>query len=651
MKGQRQPRDDFNELLNGPLTEQEPLHRRATEPTLSTFDFPGESDNDRPPSDTVSQALSPTEDTQPLQKVSSNISSGNVDHGPALLQLDPVLEQAVAPTMSGNMHTFVPDVFQQDTGRLTPRSEKDSARLDVDEHSSQPRFYGPTSQRHLHRQSVSEAPEIDNVLSNLHNNAVNIDSGPVRSRLFQTFWTAQPLSQALVDQEMFEQGRSSGIRSQFYSAFLENIVLANATRMSTSPDIRALGPKFAEKATAQIVDELQDPAIATIQGFLLLSDFEATRGRDRLGYLYCGIGCRMIFDLGLQESCTELIAQGKLSHGEALYRHVLFVGAYVYDKLWSLYLGRPSAIPDTVLTVAQNRTAQQGWTVPATLDAWSGLSTDISEVTEILNGAGPLDWTSMERLTELDAKISRRCEALPPSLQLDENRISDLSANLYSIHIQFRGIRIILHRLLTQATPHSISHQTTSRDYNVDRSRAIMHESAVCIARLVSVYHQIFGIENVVTVMLDNMFVAAAMLVSHVLRLEQSDPMISTDADVQWIKCLADMLCSAQKHYPVTARMRSTLGAVVQDTSLSGMFGPWSRRSGPTQGDGGQTSLQPPGQFMADEQLAHPMMGAFHDPAFYHHPFADDYSHLLLDMDDNQNMMSRILSPLCESFQ
>ena len=52
--------------------------------------------------------------------------------------------------------------------------------------------------------------------------------------------------------------------------------------------MRAFGPKYAEKALGAITQELQSPNIAALQGFLLLSDYEATRGRNRLGYMYCG---------------------------------------------------------------------------------------------------------------------------------------------------------------------------------------------------------------------------------------------------------------------------------------------------------------------------------------------------------------------------
>ena len=77
-------------------------------------------------------------------------------------------------------------------------------------------------------------------------------------------------------------------RSEYYSSFLENALLSCATRMSTSEGVRALGARYAARAKAEIAQELEYSNIATLQGFLLLSDFEATRGRDRLGYMYCG---------------------------------------------------------------------------------------------------------------------------------------------------------------------------------------------------------------------------------------------------------------------------------------------------------------------------------------------------------------------------
>ena len=80
-----------------------------------------------------------------------------------------------------------------------PSSQRESPRLDVDEESTGPRFYGPTSQRHIHDRDVPR----DAALSSPSDDAyteLNIDSGPVRSVLLDNFWKVQPLSQAIVDQ-------------------------------------------------------------------------------------------------------------------------------------------------------------------------------------------------------------------------------------------------------------------------------------------------------------------------------------------------------------------------------------------------------------------------------------------------------------------
>lgn len=173
---------------------------------------------------------------------------------------------------------------QTDNGRLTPPgSEKETSRLDVDQDRGQVRFYGPTSNHHVHSREIQV--DSDPVRPG---DEIEIDSPTVRRLLLEIFWKVQPLSIVLIERYDFERGRMNGARSDYYSEFLENSLLACATRMSTSPDIRSLGSKYAERATALVTTELQDPHIASLIGFLLLSDFESTRGRNRLGYMYCG---------------------------------------------------------------------------------------------------------------------------------------------------------------------------------------------------------------------------------------------------------------------------------------------------------------------------------------------------------------------------
>ncbi|KAK4499764.1 hypothetical protein PRZ48_007950 [Zasmidium cellare] len=392
----------------------------------------------------------------------------------------------------------------------TGSSEDDNPTLECDEENGRPRFYGPTSQLHIRSNSLPVDPEPETTASST-GNGLKTDSSRVKEVLIQGFWESQPLSQAIIERTRFEEGRKAGMRSEYWSP---------------------------------------------------------------LGYLYCGMATRMIFDLGLHGSCSALVAQGRLTLADKVSRHVLFLGAYVYDTLWGLYLGRPSSIPVSMLKAAQSRGDDLNWSTPISLEAWVGLGTEIAEATEVLNNnAVPLASSAMDHLADLDARISRRLEQLPSTLTFDADQISELAVEAYGLQIQLRGIRIVLHKRLSQTMIANNAGSTMPESPSLSHSRTVMHDSAVMIARLTSTYQRIFGIENVITVMLDNMFVAAALLVTYVLNLQRTDSSQSTESDIMWLHCLSDMLQRAQKHYPVTARMLSTLSTLVHGTSMAGIFG------------------------------------------------------------------------------
>lgn len=547
---------------------------------------------------------------------------------------------------------------------FTPPSEKDGARLELDENCGQPRFYGPTSQLYIQRRSYADVSDAMGAYDE-PNADLTMESAPLRDLLFHTFWRAQPNSVVVVDKPLFEAGYRPSSRSEYYSTFLVNSLLACATRMSTSEGVRALGGRFVDRAKVDIAQELENPNIATLQAFLLLSDFEATRGRDRLGYMYCGkhksictrdtvmltlmqgIACRLVFDLGLPESCDDLITQGRMSAAEGRFRHTLFLGSYVFDKLWSLYLGRPSAIPVYMLEAAHQRCIASGWSGPETLEPWVGLCTDMSEVTDILNSTTPLDLVARERLVDLDTRIRHRSEALPPTLMLQEDKVAELPVHAYGLYIQFNGIRIVLHRLLSKATAHDNTNTgiPSPESARLDHSRAIMHESAVRIARLVSAYQQICGIENAITVMLDNVYVAAAVLISHLLRLVPHDTSTSTHRDLHWLRSLADMLTKAQKHYPVTARMRATLSSFVENTALAGTFGGLTRPPSQAPTNGGQNHGPTDTEAFNAET---PNLASGQNAEIFEDFFGEHAEQVFQDMDLN-NMMSWVLSPTLEN--
>ncbi len=223
------------------------------------------------------------------------------------------------------------------------------------------------------------------------------------------------------------------------------------------------------------------------------------------------------------------------------------------------------------------------------------LCSDMSQMTDILNGTSPVTDEAKRHLMSLDSTIQMRFEALPPELVLHKDRVSELPPIAYSLHIQFHGIRIILNRLLYKSAAQEAFESPSDadhRNFDLERSRAIMYENALQISQLISVYLQIFGIEQVITIMLDNTYVAAMVLISSLLRTLQQDPTPQTvERDMQRLRVLADLLAHSQRHYPVTVRMRYSLASLVENTPIAGMFGTFAKRSTEEQSNGAVTGL------------------------------------------------------------
>lgn len=148
-------------------------------------------------------------------------------------------------------------------------------------------YYGPTTQPHIQSPSdevVGDRGEDDIVPSM----PLNMDSFPLRKTLLNLYFKLQHRFQILINESLFMADWSLQKRSQYYSSFLEDAILAFSTRHSTSSAVRKLGEKYAARCKTHIAMELDDPKIGSLQGLLLLGDFEATRGRARIGWTYCG---------------------------------------------------------------------------------------------------------------------------------------------------------------------------------------------------------------------------------------------------------------------------------------------------------------------------------------------------------------------------
>lgn len=181
------------------------------------------------------------------------------------------------------------------------------------------RFFGSTTQPHINSivEKVAVGHEEDDCGLD---RSLNMDSVQLRKSILKTYFEVQLHAQIVVREDLFTADKRKGERSRHYSPFLENCMLASGTRYSTSSAVRALGKRFAERAKSLITSEIDDANVATLQGFLLLSDFEATRGSAKVGWTYCGKSalCRVLF------TCLTLQSYCGWSHSRSWSTHRLF---------------------------------------------------------------------------------------------------------------------------------------------------------------------------------------------------------------------------------------------------------------------------------------------------------------------------------------
>lgn len=86
---------------------------------------------------------------------------------------------------------------------------------------------------------------------------------------------------------------------------------------------------------------LSQSQIPTIIALIMLGSTFIARGKTSKGWLYTGYAIRMVYDLGLHVDSQEV---NMLNAEEVEIRRRVFWGAFICEKLQSLYLGRPPTI-------------------------------------------------------------------------------------------------------------------------------------------------------------------------------------------------------------------------------------------------------------------------------------------------------------------
>ncbi|KAJ4243999.1 hypothetical protein NW762_014612 [Fusarium torreyae] len=440
-----------------------------------------------------------------------------------------------------------------------------------------PSFYGATSHPHVTSPGEESHSSVCDELD-----GVNIDLDPaspqLRDHLLQSFFKYQTLWVDIVHKDTFQKHQAAQVSSWWYSTFLENAMLACATRLSTSRSVRAVGSKYCELAKTETSNAMSDPTPANLQGFLLLSEYEVTRGNDRPGWMFCGVACRMLSDLGLHELASTVgsAKATRVPNNESGLAYALLSACIVYEGVWTLYLGRPSCIPKSILSVAASRCQANRESDAPWLNAWVGLCVPMAEISQVLNDKSIADSQRIALLPQLISDMEEWSEKLPPGLAYKENSLTGMDPAGYGLHTQYCKVQILVRRALARKIKagkrrHSeISVDEDTRGSS-DDSQAMIYQYALRTARLVVTYREAFGLEKIPSIMLDNAVVAATALIQHADSEYTSD---STQKTAVWLRQLLKSLELVQPHFPIVGRMLESLKNISGHDPAPGVVAP-----------------------------------------------------------------------------
>ncbi|KAK6070276.1 hypothetical protein SCUP515_08496 [Seiridium cupressi] len=239
-----------------------------------------------------------------------------------------------------------------------------SNHVSVDDHG-QLGVFGLTSTLHDHVQGIdsntsSDAASEENNYQLIANAALErqkefrirllpgIDGVPlnIATHLLDLHWNRQHHTFLLTYRPALMRDILHG--GPYCSKLLLNAIFACASKYSDRIYLRdnpsdplSAGRRFFQRCDELIASEppFGRPSIPTVVAFLLLGSTFIARGDISKGWAYTGFAARMVYDLGLHLDCKP-----KISPEDIEIRRRVFWGAFICDKLQSLYLGRPMAM-------------------------------------------------------------------------------------------------------------------------------------------------------------------------------------------------------------------------------------------------------------------------------------------------------------------
>lgn len=411
------------------------------------------------------------------------------------------------------------------------------------------------------------------------------------THLLELHWNRQHHTFLLTYRPAIIHGLLDG--GEFGSSFLLNSIFACASKFSTRPELRdtfgnaqEVGAEFFRRCDELMSKEsiLLRPSLATIVGLLLLGSTYVARGVTTKGWLLTGYALRMIYDLGLHVDRKPSNVDNAI---EEEVRRRIFWGAFICDKLQSLYLGRPFAIklrdahvslelkdimeenePWTPCEDLTNQTMHDKNASPPKFPIYSVscfqrlclLSKIMTRIIDEFYVVGATVESAQSSLRSIDNILQQWEQNLPEGLRIDVTgryrpAVSH-APNVLCLHVIYHALRILLHRPLVadghlrSASPPAVSWKRCS-------------EAAEKITQIVALYRQLYTLRGAPYLISYGLYVACTIHVRNmsVNTSEVANGNSSTlEQSVRWLQELAVPNPAVAKTVSIIRKLMSARG-------------------------------------------------------------------------------------------
>jgi Fungal specific transcription factor domain len=137
----------------------------------------------------------------------------------------------------------------------------------------------------------------------------------------------------------------------YCSKLLLNAIFGCVSKYSDRLELRSdpqnpatAGGRFFQRVKELLPSEMETPSIPLVVALLMVGSTLVSSGKQSTGWLYSGMAIRMVYDLGLHLDSRKSADLHRRTVEDLEIRRRVFWGAFICDKLQSLYLGRPATI-------------------------------------------------------------------------------------------------------------------------------------------------------------------------------------------------------------------------------------------------------------------------------------------------------------------